>query len=449
MVLCFQNTVSSQTASDAIRISSGEIGFGARALAMGGAYTALANDFSAIYWNPAGLAVIPGGGIFAEGLGNSISNKITYVGSSNPVNDKNNRIGAIGLVTTLPTIRGSFVIGGGINNIASYDDYIDFSGFSTEDNKLEFTFIEDDQPVYHMFNKNVLRSEEIRSVGGVNQISIGMGIALSPRTTAGISFSSVSAQEEYRFIFNQSDIQNLYQQYPADFDDYRMTQDLILEGTASKFRLGLLSAITPRLKTGISVALPSTFKIKEQHYLQEEVIFDDGSLTDSTMSGFWEYRIKTPLSVDAGLAITGSAITLSTSVRFKDWADTRFNLKNLQSGTDMYEDLEAENRIFPQEYKSTLEFHIGGEYVIRVKGIAVSLRGGYARFPSPSVYSKDQENKEYATSGIAFSPTKQFIINFTYLGTMLKRVSSDEYTPSGTVEELTKGTLIINATLRL
>ena len=65
-ILCLGN---SQTASDAIRISSGEIGFGARALAMGGAYTALSNDFSAIYWNPAGLAGIPRGGIpLAEAL---------------------------------------------------------------------------------------------------------------------------------------------------------------------------------------------------------------------------------------------------------------------------------------------------------------------------------------------------------------------------------------------
>ena len=440
-ILCLAN---SQTASDAIRISSGEIGFGARALAMGGAYTALSNDFSAIYWNPAGLAGIPRGGIFAEGLGTSLLNKITYLGSTASVDDYNRSLGAIGLVSALPTVRGSFVIGVGINKISSYDDIINFSGFSNVDNELEFKFIENDELVYHMFNKNVQRSEKIRSVGGVNQISIGMGVALSPRTTAGLSYSSVSTQEEYRFIFTQSDSENLYENFPADFNDYFVTQDLTLEGRASKFRLGLLTAITPKIKTGINIALPSNFTITEQHYLEEELSFDDGSTTDSTMSGFWDYGIKTPLSVDGGLAITGSSLTISVSTRFKDWKNTRFNLNNIDRGTEIYDDLLAENRVFSQEYKSTVEFHAGGEYVIRIKGNAFSLRIGYANFPSPLLNSTNRK-KEYATGGISFSPTKQFIINLTYLGTSFKRISSDEYTPSGTIENFTKSTIVINA----
>src|SRR5688500_18021437 len=35
-------------------------GYGAAALGMGGAFVAVANDLSAIYWNPAGLAQLPG-----------------------------------------------------------------------------------------------------------------------------------------------------------------------------------------------------------------------------------------------------------------------------------------------------------------------------------------------------------------------------------------------------
>ena len=82
--------------------------------------------------------------------------------------------------------------------------------------------------------------------------------------------------------------------------------------------------------------------------------------------------------------------------------------------------------------------------MIRIKGNAFSLRLGYANFPSPLLNSTNRK-KEYATGGISFSPTKQFIINLTYLGTSFKRISSDEYTPSGTIENFTKSTIVINA----
>ena len=52
-----------QSAWDAIHITENEEGFGTRALAMGSAYTALANDYSGIYWNPAGLASLEKSGI--------------------------------------------------------------------------------------------------------------------------------------------------------------------------------------------------------------------------------------------------------------------------------------------------------------------------------------------------------------------------------------------------
>jgi hypothetical protein len=39
-----------------------KIGAGVRAVGMGGAFTAVANDVTALYWNPAGIATIPGGG---------------------------------------------------------------------------------------------------------------------------------------------------------------------------------------------------------------------------------------------------------------------------------------------------------------------------------------------------------------------------------------------------
>ena len=50
--------ISAQTNVGTTSASFLEIGAGARSLAMGGAYVSLANDVSALYWNPAGIASV-------------------------------------------------------------------------------------------------------------------------------------------------------------------------------------------------------------------------------------------------------------------------------------------------------------------------------------------------------------------------------------------------------
>ena len=79
--------------------------------------------------------------------------------------------------------------------------------------------------------------------------------------------------------------------------------------------------------------------------------------------------------------------------------------------------------------------------------MAFSFRGGYIRIPSP--LRDSEKNREYFTGGIAISPTQQFIVNLSYLTTTWGRQSSDQYTPSGTIEELTKMTFVVNASIRL
>lgn len=447
-IVSYPSAVLSQTAADAIRIIKNETGFGARAMAMGGAYTAMANDFSAIYWNPAGLASIPGGGVFTEGGRNILSNNVNYLGRMTTATDENNFLSAMGLVAAVPTVRGSFVIAVGINRIASYDNYLNFSGFSNVDNSLGFTFIENEQEIVYPFSTSTLRSEEVRNVGGINQISFGMGVALSPRTTAGLSLSSLGTTEEYRFLFTQEDSEKNFQTYPADFDHYKVTQELSLEGTAIQIKGGILTALSRSLKVGLSLALPSTFEISEQHFIKEVLTFDDGTKSDTTTAGFWEYKVKTPMTLDGGLSLSNQSFTIGSSIRFRDWSSTSFDLKTIPSDSDLYQDLDAENRILSSDYEPTVELHFGGEYVLRIGGLAVSFRGGYAIYPSP-ISSLPDPDRNFLTGGIAISPTQRFILNFTFLNSSWDRQSSDSYTPSGTLEELTRTIVIINATFRI
>lgn len=59
--MVFAQTGSNMTKTGTTAAQFLKIGIGARSIGMGGAFTAYANDVTAQYWNPAGLARVPGG----------------------------------------------------------------------------------------------------------------------------------------------------------------------------------------------------------------------------------------------------------------------------------------------------------------------------------------------------------------------------------------------------
>ncbi|MDZ7290635.1 MAG: PorV/PorQ family protein [candidate division KSB1 bacterium] len=66
-ILVFSTTVHAQLTQSLTKVGTTaaqflKIGAGVRAIAMGGAFVAVANDVTALYWNPAGIATIPGNG---------------------------------------------------------------------------------------------------------------------------------------------------------------------------------------------------------------------------------------------------------------------------------------------------------------------------------------------------------------------------------------------------
>jgi hypothetical protein len=70
-----------------------EIGVGARALAMGGAYTAIANDASALYWNPAGIVWLANPQIHVTHNNWFLDSKHDYISAVVPLPSLNSAVG--------------------------------------------------------------------------------------------------------------------------------------------------------------------------------------------------------------------------------------------------------------------------------------------------------------------------------------------------------------------
>lgn len=66
---------------------------GGRGTALGSAFTALSDDISSMYWNPAGLALIPGAGVEVSRINYIADTKFTWVGGAIPFSGGERAIG--------------------------------------------------------------------------------------------------------------------------------------------------------------------------------------------------------------------------------------------------------------------------------------------------------------------------------------------------------------------
>jgi len=434
----------SQSASEAIRLLENEMGFGARSLGMGGANIALGDDPSDMYWNPAGLAGIINKTFYIETNNLNYNNNTTYLDqTTGNLLQKFGQFNGFGIAYPIPTMRGSMVVAVGYNRILNYDALMSFSGFSIEDNTLDFPINIDGVEKNYQFSEKVQRSEQAISNGGMEQLTFSFGIALSPTVSGGISVSRLTGKEEYEFEFSQEDLQNTYSQFPADFNQYNLKQSLITKTSGWNIRGGLRSSFNEWLRFGIALSLPYTIHVEERHGTDEILTFDNGDKSDETVTGNYDYKVHAPLIGDVGMALTSENLAISASLRFKDWSATEFNLNNLSRDSDDYALLEEENSVLTFQYHPVMQLRVGVEYLKEFNdSFGITFRAGGGLIPSPDGDSK--VDKSYTTMGLGIPIGNAIILDAAYIFSQWEKISRDWYTPAGATEEVQSGRFLVN-----
>jgi long-subunit fatty acid transport protein len=443
IILLFLSFAPSQSASDAIRIRQDEIGFGARDIAMGGNGVVSSVDYSAIYWNPAGLASLRKTQVSAEFSHLRFDNSAMFAGNLYEMQSSYTRFRNFGIAVPLPTARGSLVFGLGYNFVKDFDDYLYFEGFNTLSNGTEFE-LEDDNGNYdwYSFDKNVQQTEEVTAEGGLHQWSFAGALSLSPSLDVGATINFWSGREEYQLNFYQEDSENLYTVYPGDFHSYSLSQGLITNYQAFSLKLGSMFQLNRSARLGLSVELPTTFRITEDYTSSDELVFDDG-YTDALEyePSSWEYQVKTPFRFDGGIGLDLETIQLTAGLTYQDWRQTRFEKPTDLAYDADYQDLLDENQTFQRDYRETFNYHLGGE--IGFPNTNLFLRGGYAYYPSPLKDADPERDKQVYSGGIGLRIAYGTYLDLTYRYSSWIRESEDVYTPGGTREDITENRIFL------
>ena len=361
-------------------------GVGGRALSMGSAYLAIADDYSATLWNPAGLTQLRRMELFTSLTHAQYNNEATYSTFANTDRTTKTKLNSVGFAFPIPTYRGSLVLAVGYNKVRDFD-----TGFSLSQ------FI-DTLGV----NQDYLEIEE----GGLNNWVFAGALEVTKNLSVGAALNLWRGNDDYHFNMYDQDVDNNYY-----YDNWTYDQQINTKYSAVNFKLGALYKFARFFRFAATISTPVTLDSKE-NWSESVVSIEDPDSpsedSEETESGSWDYSVKYPFVFSAGAAVTLLPnIVLSADVEYTDWAQTRYTSE--PSVGDQFQ----RNINFKQDFEATTTYRVGGEFTVPL--LNLQLRAGAIRQPSPLINASPKADRNFLTLGGGILLDKQVKIDVAWV----------------------------------
>lgn len=410
-----------QFPEDALRLSSSNLSVGSRSLGMGSAFTAVADDYSAAYVNPAGLGQIQMNEVSLGISHNAFGNTSSFYGNSQSLNNSATNINSFGLVYAVPTTRGSFVIALGYGKQTEFTGALGFSGFNPVSSVIPYLY-NSDTTLDLAYNLNLQRNDgstpftdsltqtgKILEGGGINHWSASASVEAVRNLYLGATVGFISGSYSFSRTYREIDSRNIYQTQPFDLSVFEYVNTISDDISGFNARLGLLYKINERTRFGLALKTPSFITVRETFSDEGTSIFDTQINGADTYyyrlpDGRIEYDVRTPFSFSGGIAHEASGFMISGDLEYTDWSQMEF------TNTDAA--LLALNSDIKQIFRPTLNIRVGAEYTLYNTGM--HLRGGFAYHPSPYTDDPSSYAQKFVTGGIGFTIENAIGIDLGY-----------------------------------
>ena len=454
-----------QFPEDALRYSSPGLGVGARSLALGTAYTGIANDFSAVFWNPAGLGQIRTNE-FSVGLSNlSAGDNSTFFSNKGSFTNSSTTLNNLGLVYPFPTERGSLVFAVGYGRQADYTAGLSFSGFNPKSSIVqtwapngqpypaELSFAEqlflakaDTSPASPTYGKflspirdSLTQSGKVLEGGGQNYFSLSGAVEAAKDFYLGMTLNFISGSYTYTRNYSEEDLLNVYHLYtPAytssDFKSLSLLETIEADISGFSAKMGLLYKFGPSSRVGLTVKTPSWITVKETFTQSGTSTFDDPSGNSSADLGAQknEYDVVTPFVLSGGFSYAIRDLMLAGDIEYTDW--TQMEFRNAGAA------LLAYNTSIKEIFRPTANLKAGAEY--EFSGIGLRVRGGFAYLPSPYRGDPASFDRKYITGGFGLVVQDAIAIDIGYAYGFWKSYRVNYDATSRVDEDITNSNLL-------
>lgn len=361
-------------------------GVGARAMGMGGAFTGVADDYSAMYYNPAGLGQLKKLEVFGSFSHLSVTNKAAFMGLETSESSSYTKLDGIGVSVPVPTNRGSLVLGFGYHRVRDFDNALYVTKFISS------------------VGDSVTWSYNELVEGGLNNTSFGGSIEMAPGVLLGGTVNFWTGSDDWTWRFTEEDT-------PHDiwtFTDYVETDYIHTKFTGVNFTLSTLLKPQEIFQLGGVIVTPVTLTSKEDWEYTETTTWDDGYRSaDSTDDGYWDYKVRSPWIFRIGGALKPGPLMVSADVEFKNYSQIKYTSYPPAAGytmTDMNIDIK-------ENLRNTMNWRVGGEFT--VPNVDLRIRGGYAVYPSPWEGASSAMDRKVISLGAGYS-FQNFVLDVGY-----------------------------------
>jgi len=371
-------------------------GVGARSLGMGGTGVAVADDFSALHFNAAGLGLIRQTELSLSMARRGIETDARQTGAGFASSDLGNlRLNALGFVVPLRTYRGSLVFAGGIYRSRLIDREVQ-------------------RPLPGG------REWEIERGGPLNWTA-GMAVMVAPSLILGGRLGLISG----------SDDRELTQETTGGRTS--IVDDTKLTGWTGS--LGMLFSASPRVRIGATLDLPEHYTIDGTQTFVQRI----GTDPETSERVSFEDDLTLPYAFGLGVAVNLPHVLLTADTHYSDWREIDF------AGPLLRDEREA--------YRETATLHLGVEGYL--PNAPIRLRAGYQREPLPyrrlpdfggdasqTIAAHFDEEADYVSLGAGFLVAQVLNLDVAYVRGGYVR-ATDDYR-----EEITENRVVVTASYR-
>jgi long-subunit fatty acid transport protein len=436
--------VQAQYAEDALRFSQFGSAVGARSQAMGNTIVGIADDYSALFGNPAGLSQQKN---FEFSIGLSrlgYGNDVTFFGKKTTGDNSVINLNNLGIVYPIATERGGLTFAFGFGRVASFASIASFDAFNSSSSIIRSfspyagTQYEDfdlitlssdarepllnshipfkiyladtlDNYLFPILTDSVQQTVRVLEGGGLNHWSFGGGIDIAENLSFGITLTFISGSYSYDREFTESDSRDIYKAsyaFPYNFNNWTYTSTI--ESNISGFNalFGLMYRKPDKFRIGATVRIPTSYDISETFSDNGVSNFDDGfTASAATDVGETKYKITTPFVISGGISVQPlDWLLLAGDAEYTDWTELEFDTDNL--------DLLQENRNIKKLLRDT--WNLRGGVEVSIWSIGLKLRGGIEWKPSPWKDDPSEYDQLIYTAGIGYEVDESSSINVSY-----------------------------------